>query len=144
MEQYDEIQKDIHDVMLELGTGCNASACPQATWAGCVLRMAGHDFMDYDPATGTGGSDGCTDMDDPDNAGLAQCLHEGKFPTWHGASINSVYAKHCQTVSLADFLVLAAEGIMVATRANVLVDDPEAPGLEFKHNFKFGRTTLAR
>ena len=28
--------------------------CPQADWAGCVLRMAGHDFVDFQWGAGEG------------------------------------------------------------------------------------------
>merc|ERR1711920_781354 len=41
-------------------------------FAGCVLRAAGHDFMDF--RNGVGGSDGCLRFDDPDNKGLINCL----------------------------------------------------------------------
>eukprot|EP00971_Amphidinium_carterae_P311566 6192475-Amphidinium_carterae.1 len=61
---------------LNLGR-CTATECPQADWAGCVLRVAGHDFMDF--GDGEGGSDGCLDLFDPDNAGLPECLHSGEF-----------------------------------------------------------------
>lgn len=37
--------------------------------AGCVIRTAGHDFMDY-RIDGGGGSDGCFNLKDPDNKGL--------------------------------------------------------------------------
>ena len=82
-----------------LPTICTASDCPQADWAGCVLRMAGHDFMDF--ANGQGGSDACTDMADADNGGLSACLANGE----HGISLQEVYQNYCTSVSLADFLV---------------------------------------
>lgn len=51
--------------------------------AGCLVRLAGHDFMDYrfsfttnekgkSHRSGyTGGSDGCINLDEPDNKGIA-------------------------------------------------------------------------
>lgn len=45
----------------------------QAAFAGCLVRAAGHDFMDYrEHADGsiTGGSDACMNFKDPDNMGV--------------------------------------------------------------------------
>lgn len=113
---------------------CNATFCPKADWAGCVLRVAGHDFMDFD---GSGGSDGCLDLHDVDNAGIHECLYLGEF----GVSINQAYQEHCTRVSLADFLVIAGESVMHLARNNVLLIDPTAAPVDFKSNFRFGRTT---
>lgn len=53
--------------------------------AACILRLAGHDFMDFRDNNGalTGGSDGCVNFNDADNAGLQACLD--------ASGINSVY-----------------------------------------------------
>ena len=32
-----------------LPDACDEVCCPQGDLAGCILRLAGHDFMDYDP-----------------------------------------------------------------------------------------------
>ena len=47
-----------------------------AKYAACLLRLAGHDFMDYRNKGGveTGGSDGCINFNDPDNTGLPGCM----------------------------------------------------------------------
>lgn len=45
----------------------------QARFVGCLVRTAGHDFMDFRheaDGTTTGGTDGCFNLEDPDNAGL--------------------------------------------------------------------------
>merc|ERR1719217_994722 len=76
--QYDQIMLRVSEIMSNLDSTCNADLCPQADWAGCVLRMAGHDFMDFQWGQG-GGSDGCIDFNDPDNAGLQPCLTSGQF-----------------------------------------------------------------
>lgn len=73
--------------------------------------MAGHDFMDF--ADGQGGADACTDMEDPENAGLPACLISGE----HGASMQEIYQSFCQQVSLADFMVIAAEAVIASTRS---------------------------
>jgi len=155
-ETYDNIVKHISDIVDDLSTHCPANPgnqgtdeywklgkCPQASWTGCVLRMAGHDFMDFDGEKG--GSDACTDMDNPDNAGLTECLATGEF----GHSLNDVYGPVCQTVSLADFLVIAAEAVMVKARDIAIKQKPKgstvAPDgyskLDFSGDFMYGRTT---
>jgi hypothetical protein len=106
----------------------------QADFAGCIVRMTGHDLMDFRrsaPVGENGGADGCIDFQDPDNAGLAACLQLLQ-PAYDAAFPCGLLT--CQKVSLADFLVVAAEAIMEITRAT------PAP-IGFKNNFKFGRTT---
>jgi hypothetical protein len=51
---------------------------PRAKYAGCLVRTAGHDFMDYRNTNGveSGGSDGCINFADGDNTGLADCLED--------------------------------------------------------------------
>jgi len=100
--------------------------------------MAGHDFMDFDGTRG--GSDACTDMDAADNKGLLPCLSEGEF----GRSLQEVYGPVCSEVSLADFIVIAGEAVMVKTRKISQVSQPSRPSLDFTtgpHRFKFGRET---
>jgi len=106
--------------------------CAQADWAGCVLRMAGHDMMDH--KDGWGGSDACVDMSDGDNGGLAECLIRGES----GQSIQMSYEQFCDSVSLADFLVIAAEAVMDITRKQAT---DQLVGMPFIDNFKFGRET---
>lgn len=129
--QYQQIANAIVSTWSALSTKCDESECQQADWASCVVRMAGHDFMDYQE--GSGGSDGCTSLEADDNKGLASCLYDGKM----SMSLNQAYQPFCQTVSLADFLVIAGEALLMATRHNANNAEP----LEFKSRFKFGRTT---
>lgn len=53
-----------------------ANSNPRAKYAGCLVRTAGHDFMDYRSTNSvlSGGSDGCINFGDEDNTGLADCL----------------------------------------------------------------------
>mmetsp|Transcript_16801 Transcript_16801/g.29496 ORF Transcript_16801/g.29496 Transcript_16801/m.29496 type:complete len:948 (-) Transcript_16801:335-3178(-) len=133
--EYDEISDAVRSTLRSLDSTCTAEVCPQADWAGCVLRMAGHDFMDFKWGEG-GGSDGCVDFADVDNQGLQGCLtgrnfvHEGDFAN---ASVLDIYQGFCSRVSLADFFVLAAEAVMAETR----------PGASsrLKASFRYGRTT---
>ena len=56
------------------GTVTNTSNV-RGSYAGCVVRLAGHDFMDFRIGTAnTGGADGCVNFSDPDNLGLKNCV----------------------------------------------------------------------
>lgn len=95
-------------------------------FAACLLRLEGHDLMDYRQKEkrnkkgkmmrampkAYGGADGCVNFHDGDNAGLPTCL------AWTG--INSIYGEWCDKISLADFMVLAAEAAIssIATTHN--------------------------
>jgi hypothetical protein len=48
----------------------------QMNLAACIVRLSGHDLMDFRNNSGvvTGGADGCVNFNDPDNAGLSNCL----------------------------------------------------------------------
>jgi hypothetical protein len=110
----------------------------KANFAGCIVRTAGHDFMDFRTNNGveTGGSDGCINFKDPDNNGLPQCLQK-----WN---INKIYENFCTEVSLADFLVIAAEAIMGNQASNADLVNYYKPGnlaWYFRRDFKAGRTT---
>lgn len=109
--------------------------------AGCLIRTAGHDFMDY-RVDGGGGSDGCFNLQDDDNKGLQSCL------TIFG--ITGIYDKIVNelgySISLADFFVIAGE-----VSAGRLADDYELDQegnykagtffAKFRDNFKAGRKT---
>jgi len=51
----------------------------------------------------SGGSDGCVNFSEGDNKGLPQCLAK--------AGIEKVYGNWCDKLSLADFIVIAAEAV---------------------------------
>ena len=61
-----------------------------------------------------GGSDGCVNFKDADNAGLAPCLIN--------TGISAIYEEWCDQVSVADFMVLAAE---VSTASLAINHNPE-------------------
>lgn len=70
----------------------------------CLLRTAGHDFMDYRlSAENEGGSDGCINLNDPDNMGIQSCLTGFKIP--------EVYDQVKTFISFADFLVVIGQVI---------------------------------
>ena len=98
----------------------------------CLLRTAGHDFMDFkhDAEAGEqGGSDGCINLEDEDNKGLQSCLTKFGLP--------AVFDQVKDRVSFADFLVIAGEAAAAAAATN-----PEELALTFKNGFKYGRRTV--
>jgi hypothetical protein len=120
-QDYQDTTDRVQDI-LDAFTGTD-----RADFAGCILRMAGHDLMDFDPnapAGQAGGSDGCVDFNDGDNAGLASCLQ----------LLQPAYEFACATVSLADFLVIAGEAVMEGTSGT---------NIGFQNQFQYGRTTNA-
>jgi len=107
--QYYAIVNDVEALLAAQDQTCAGDTCPVARLSGCIIRMAGHDFMDYLPTAApgqTGGSDGCVDFEDGDNAGLNECLA-------YGTNLGAIYSKYCSWLSLADFIVLAAEAVMI-------------------------------
>ena len=69
---YKKIAEDVW-----VGYGALEEAKSKEAFAGCLLRTAGHDFMDFrylEDGSSTGGSDGCINFHDPDNKGVAECL----------------------------------------------------------------------
>jgi len=138
---YDGVKSDVIDVFNTLIPVCDvggSNGCPRGDFAGCVVRMAGHDFMDF--SKGEHGADGCIDFGDPDNAGLMACM-AGDGENGNKAVLATAYAKWCDQVSFADFLVIAAESIMVRTRPDYDGSSRASPSLNFKNNFRFGRRT---
>lgn len=132
---YDAAYMSIARLYKGLSSKCNATYCPQSDWSGCVLRAAGHDLMDYKDSSG--GADGCMDLHDPDNKGLHECLYQGEF----GVSVMQAYQEHCVKISLADFLVIAAESVMLLARQHVLQANTSRAPLDFKSGFRYGRRT---
>lgn len=47
----------------------------RANYAGCLVRLVGHDFMDFRIGSANGGgADGCINFNDGDNLGLKECI----------------------------------------------------------------------
>lgn len=82
------------------------------------------------------------DFNDQDNKGLFPCLAgEGEFD--QGFTVQRVYEIFCLEVSLADFVVVAAEALMMRTRPDWNSTLGRSPTLDFGADFKFGRTAAA-
>merc|ERR1719482_870151 len=136
---YDAVVARMRRIYDSQSSSCDAKDCEQSHWAGCVLRLAAHDFMDYtgEPQLSSGGADGCLALIDPDNAGLSDCFTGGHSVV----GLAQVYEDFCTKISLADFLVIAAEGVMNITRENVLKVDPLRQAVDFRSRFQYGRVT---
>lgn len=107
------------------------------------MRTAGHDWMDFrmgkkrDMSDSTGGADGCINLNDPDNKGIAECLI--------AFDINTVYGKWCDKISLADFFIVIAESIMGQLAVDYDATNPFAKGslaARFRDQLHLGRSTL--
>lgn len=76
-------------------------------------------------------------MEDPDNSGLEACIKATKLA--------EAYEAHCEKVSLADFIVIAAEAAMGRTANSWDAADPYKVGTltrDFRNSFQAGRTTV--
>ena len=88
--------------------------------------------------TSSGGSDGCIDFEDEDNAGLEACIRWGGLP--------DICSSWCDRVSLADFLVLTAEAVTGSIAVDVDSADYFKSGTllaRYADQFRYGRKTLA-
>jgi len=139
LDDYDEVVDAMHQIWMSLDTKCDESGCMQADWAGCVVNFAMHDVMDFRDNSG-GGSDACLDFADPSNAGLLSCFNG----TANFIGLAQAYSDFCSRMSLADFVVIAAEAVMSITRESVLTADGARKQIDFRSQFKFGRVTSER
>ena len=81
-ETYEEIVFDVVDLYEQQSDEIPADqhVSDKASFLGCLLRTAGHDFMDFRTDNANqGGSDGCINFNDPDNKGIQQCLQNFKI-----------------------------------------------------------------
>jgi len=79
-QEYEDVAESVNELYEE--------AADKPAFAGCLVRLAGHDLMDFrytfeTKADGTqgknvidkkGGSDGCINFADKDNKGLVECI----------------------------------------------------------------------
>jgi hypothetical protein len=121
---YDSIEEDIATLMRSI-----EDVEARTHFLGGIVRLAAHDFMDYNPSTSAHmGPDGCFDPDHQTNAGLdeiwcADCeltlLHEGKYAH----------------ISRADFWVASANAVIHLTSVR--------NALNLKDTFRWGRRDRA-
>lgn len=119
--KYEAIVSDIITKWNSISATVTDNNNPRGSYAGCLVRLAGHDFMDFRFGQDhTGGSDGCLNFNDADNTGLPTCLAENSAVT--------EYQKHCTTVSLADYVVIQAEAVMGIAATNYNSGSPYTTG----------------
>jgi len=122
-----------------LPSRCDNDRCPRGDLAGCLVRLTGHDIMDFNRENNNGGADGCIDFQDHDNLGLKGCMLESVSERdSSNVSLELMWQEFCQEVSIADFFVIAAEALMEATAPR------QHRGMwsgSLRRNFKFGRQT---
>jgi len=75
-----------------------------------LVQLAFHDAGTYDKTTGTGGPDGCIDLNIDENKGLK----------WITSVIAPVFRKHSSVISYADFVVLAANTAIYVASGNAV------------------------
>jgi hypothetical protein len=83
-EVYENISKAVLAEYEKLSDATGDNSNPRGSFAGCLVRTAGHDFMDFRyQADGTtrGGADGCINFEEGDNTGLSACLAKANMPT---------------------------------------------------------------
>jgi len=132
---YKQIVNAVHDLYEQVDASVSANFNPRGSFVACLLRTAGHDFMDF-RLGGGGGSDGCVNFQDADNAGISDCLRKFNIP--------SLYERFAKTVSLADFLVITAEAAIGRTATGWSGENRwSLDSLEFRllRSFKYGRET---
>jgi hypothetical protein len=115
----------------------------KSRFGGCLVRLAGHDFMDFrnsdlsgNGGSTSGGSDGCINLDDEDHTGLESCIA--------ATGLADAYEHFCTELSLPDFIVIAAEAIMGRLATDFTSTDDYFNdgklGKRFRDNFRMGRS----
>jgi hypothetical protein len=141
VDDYKQLVNAIHAVYEGITAEVAANFNERGRFVGCLIRMAGHDFMDFrseGDGSSTGGADGCIDFGDGDNTGLPSCLTEFKIP--------ELYAKFSDQISLADFLVVIGEAVAGRTATGWDAANrwnPDSLEGRFVRSFKYGRRTTA-
>jgi len=120
---YDNIHDDIASIAGSIG-----DIGEKGHFFGGIVRLAAHDFMDYDRnSANPGGSDGCLDFSDPENAGLSDIWCDD--PDGLACPLKSLYdSAYSSFMSKADFWVASANAVIKITS----VDELELP-------FRWGR-----
>ena len=127
---YEQIQTEV----AEMGNNLNANNGDRGRFYGGILRLAAHDFMDFDrnaAAGEEGGSDGCLIFTEEDNIGLeATWVEEGVSPM---PAIQVLYESIYEPMGMsrADYWVAIANAVVKAASPNQVLDLP----------FRYGRNT---
>ncbi len=113
VEMYDSIDGDIAAIKNSI-----RSDQERSHFLGGIVRLAAHDFMDYDNSNSSDpmGPDGCFDPNHPSNAGLPADV-------WCGnCSLKLLHDERYSHVSRADFWIAAANAVIRQTSINNSLD----------------------
>ncbi|KAL3907688.1 MAG: hypothetical protein SGARI_003413, partial [Bacillariaceae sp.] len=103
---------------------------------GGIVRLAAHDFMDYDQTQDDWGMDGCIDWTAPDNAGLDTIWCEDAV----ACPLKEIYTNtFAAVVGRADFWVAAANAVIQIT-SKPFTDLLGGSHSELVLPFRYGRT----
>lgn len=119
---YDEIDADVAKIKNSI-----TSSIERSHFLGGIVRLAAHDFMDYDrrSTTNSYGSDGCFESDMDANAGLPES-------TWcKSCMFRTLYEVKYSHISRADFWIASANAVIRQTSVN--------NALDMKEEFTWGR-----
>mmetsp|Transcript_27325 Transcript_27325/g.39135 ORF Transcript_27325/g.39135 Transcript_27325/m.39135 type:complete len:552 (-) Transcript_27325:996-2651(-) len=122
-DTYDDIFLDISAASDE-----QPNNVARSHFLGGIVRLAAHDFMDFDindPGAPMG-ADGCIDWEHDANSGLDTIwCHDGTCP------LTNIYNEKYSFMSRADYWVAASEAVIKLSSPN--------NGLDLKSTFKWGR-----
>lgn len=143
---YDQIIDDVHDI----ATNYSAGNGDLGRFYGGMLRLAAHDFMDFDRNAQPefmGGSDGCINFQEEDNIGLeATWVPEGA--PLEKPPLQLLYEEEYEVLGMsrADFWVAAANAVVKDASPNRALDLPFRWGRESVDNcnFSLGRQPKAK
>lgn len=115
---YDAIDEDVADIAATFPDNESRSH-----FLGGIVRLAAHDFLDFNTNDSTYGPDGCIDFANQSNAGLEEI--------WcAGCELTRVYEGSYTHISKADFWIAAA---------NAVIRQTSSDGLNLKDSFVWGR-----
>jgi hypothetical protein len=117
---YDSIEEDIATLVRSI-----EDDEARTHFLGGIVRLAAHDFMDYDPSNSESmGSDGCFDPDHQRNAGLDEiwCMN---------CALTLLHEQEYSHISRADFWVASANAVIHLTSVG--------NALNLKDTFLWGR-----
>lgn len=130
IEQYERVAHEVVKAYEAIEDVVKDNENRRGRFVACLLRTGGHDFMDFKhDEEEMGGSDGCINLNDPDNKGIEQCVNNFGIP--------AVYDQVKDFVSFADFLVIAGQAAAARAATN-----PEKLAETFRDGFKYGRRTV--
>lgn len=119
-QTYDDIDADIANL-----ADAFTDNVTKGFFLGGLVRLAAHDFLDYNinATTGAYGPDGCIDFASPENAGLDQIWCDE-------CDLTAIWEASYSHISRADFWVAAA---------NAVIRQTSSDGLDLKDSFVWGR-----